>query len=105
MVRLQGRTTNFYSSTFLLPLHKHLGYSHLHTPLGSHFGANPSLFTLRYSHLPRVAARPPFLGRQDWTLIYEGSSPGCEISYLTPGVAYHLRVASVDFDQRQPPPT
>ncbi len=37
---------------------------------------------------------------EEWTLIYEGAPPGCEISYLTPATEYHLRVASTDHSGR-----
>lgn len=33
---------------------------------------------------------------EEWTVIYEGAPPGCEISYLAPATEYHMRVACTD---------
>ena len=40
---------------------------------------------------------------EDWSRIYEGAPPGCEVSFLEPLTTYHLRVAVVDTKGEQLP--
>ncbi|KOO34768.1 hypothetical protein Ctob_010655 [Chrysochromulina tobinii] len=37
---------------------------------------------------------------EEWTVIYEGAPPGCEISYLAPETEYHMRVNYKDHSGR-----